>query len=264
MSNRIEKCLENLKSENKKALITFITAGYGGYEMTEKAVLTMEKSGADIIELGIPFSDPIAEGAVIQNSSMMSLQRGTTLEGIFQTVRNIRAKTDIPLILMMYINSIFRYGKEEFFSQCGKCGIDGVIVPDLPFEERDEISEQAEKNDIISVSLVAPTSHERIKKIVPDSRGFIYCVSSTGVTGIRNSFKTDFKDFFSEINKYSKVPAMLGFGISSSEQIKEIKKYFDGVIVGSAIVKLINEKNPEESLSDISSFTLGLRYALDN
>ena len=264
MNNRIEKCLDNLKSRNKKALITFITAGYGGYEMTEKAILEMEKSGADIIELGVPFSDPIAEGCVIQNSSMMSLQRGTTLTGIFQTVKQIRTKTDIPLILMMYINSIFRYGKEDFFIQCRKCGIDGIIVPDLPFEERDEISEQAEKNDIISISLVAPTSHERIKKIVSESRGFIYCVSSTGVTGTRNSFKTDCKDFFSEINKYSQIPDMLGFGISSPEQIKEIKKYFDGIIVGSAIVKLINEKNISGSLSDINSFTSRLRYALDN
>ena len=195
MNNRIECCLDNLKAQNKKALVTFITAGYGGYETTEEAVLEMEKSGADIIEIGVPFSDPIAEGPVIQNASMMSLNRGTTLKGIFEMVKRIRIKTNIPLLRMMYVNSIFRYGTEKFFTQCKECGIDGVIVPDLPYEEYDEISEQAEKYNVIPISLVTPVSFERTEKIAGNAKGFLYCVSSTGVTGVRKNMSTDFSAF---------------------------------------------------------------------
>lgn len=260
--NRIDLKLKKLKEHNKKALITFITSGDGGYETTENAVYEMERAGADIIELGVPFSDPIAEGPVIQNASERSLANGTTLVGIFEMVNKIRKNTEIPLLLMMYLNTIFRFGTEKFFDLCKQNGIDGVIVPDLPFEEKDEIQDMADKYGIISISLVAPTSEERIEKIASNASGFLYCVSSTGVTGMRNEFTTNFDDFFKKIKTYSKIPCALGFGISTPEQVKDIKQYCDGVIVGSAIVKQV-EKYGENSPKKIYEFVSSLRNALD-
>lgn len=260
--NRIDLKLKKLKEHNKKALITFITSGDGGYETTENAVYEMVRAGADIIELGVPFSDPIAEGPVIQNASERSLANGTTLVGIFEMVNKIRKNTEIPLLLMMYLNTIFRFGTEKFFNLCKQNGIDGVIVPDLPFEEKDEIQDMADKYGIISISLVAPTSEERIEKIASNASGFLYCVSSTGVTGMRNEFTTNFDDFFKKIKTYSKIPCALGFGISTPEQVKDIKQYCDGVIVGSAIVKQV-EKYGENSPKKIYEFVSSLRNALD-
>ncbi len=260
--NRIDLKLQALKDQNKKALITFITSGDGGYETTENAVYEMERAGADIIELGVPFSDPIAEGPVIQNASERSLANGTTLVGIFEMVNKIRKNTKIPLLLMMYLNTIFRFGTEKFFNLCKQNGIDGVIVPDLPFEEKDEIQDIADKYGIISISLVAPTSEERIEKIASNASGFLYCVSSTGVTGMRNEFTTNFDDFFKKIKTYSNIPCALGFGISTPEQVKDIKQYCDGVIVGSAIVKHV-EKYGENSPKKIYEFVSSLRNALD-
>ncbi|MDO5560296.1 MAG: tryptophan synthase subunit alpha [Oscillospiraceae bacterium] len=264
MNNRIEKCLENLRSCNKKALIPFITAGCGGYDFTKKAVSAMKEAGADIIEIGVPFSDPVAEGPVIQQVSLSALKSGTTLDGIFKMIKEIRMETDVPLIMMMYINSIFRFGTEKFFSMCEEYGIDGVIVPDLPYEEKDEIEDAAAAHGVIPISLIAPTSHERIKMIASCARGFIYCVSSTGVTGVRSSFSTDFDSFISEIRKYSDIPDMLGFGISTPSQIRDVRQYCDGVITGSAVVRLIDETDPGLSLENISALIASFRDALDN
>ncbi|MGN1480551.1 tryptophan synthase subunit alpha [Porcipelethomonas sp.] len=260
--NRINSRLEQLKSENKKALITYVTCGDGGYETTEKAVLKMFENGADIVELGVPFSDPIAEGPVIQAASERSLSGGTTLKGIFEMVKRLREKTDAPLILMMYVNSIFRFGKEKFFSLCSEIGIDGVIVPDLPFEEKDEIDEYASKYNIINISLVTPTSCERIGKIAKEAKGFVYCVSSTGVTGMRSGFSTDFGKFIGEIKKHTDIPCAIGFGISGPEQAANLKQYCDGVIVGSAIVNIIAQ-NSADSQDRVGEFTKSLRDALD-
>ena len=188
--NRIDKKLQQLKAENKKALITYVTCGDGGYDTTESAVLKMAENGADIIELGVPFSDPIAEGPVIQAASERALKNGTTLKGIFEMVKRLRSKTNIPLLLMMYVNSIFRFGTEKFFTMCEDTGIDGVIVPDLPFEEKEEIQESADKHSIINISLITPTSTDRISMIAKEAKGFVYCVSSTGVTGMRSRFTT--------------------------------------------------------------------------
>lgn len=239
--NRIDRKLEELKKNDQKALITFITAGDPDLETTEKLVLEMINAGVDIIELGVPFSDPVAEGPVIQAASQRALEGGTKLVDIFECVERLREKTDTPILLMMYINSLFKYGKDNFFRDCQEKGIDGVIVPDLPFEERGEIEEEAHKYSIHIINLIAPTSGKRIEKIAKESTGFIYCVSSLGVTGERSSFLTDFEDFLGNVKKYSKVPAMIGFGISNSEQVKELKKYSDGVIVGSAVVKIVGE-----------------------
>ncbi|MGN0620234.1 MAG: tryptophan synthase subunit alpha [Porcipelethomonas sp.] len=260
--NRIQTKLEQLRNENKKALITYITCGDGGYDTTEAAVLEMINSGADIVEIGIPFSDPIAEGPVIQAASQRALAGGTTLAGTFEMAERLRKKTDAPLIFMMYMNSIFGFGTDRFFEKCAEVGIDGVIVPDLPYEERDEIKDAAEKNNVISISLVTPTSRDRIEKIAGDAEGFIYCVSSTGVTGMRSSFNTDFDSFISEIRKYTDIPCAIGFGISGPKQAAEIKKYCDGVIVGSAIVNIVG-KSGRESIPEVGKFTESLRQALD-
>lgn len=259
--NRIDKTLNELKSRGEKALITFVTAGDPDLETTERLVLEMFENGSDIVEIGVPFSDPVAEGKVIQEASLRSLAHGTNLTEIFVTVEKLRAKTDKPILLMMYVNTIFRFGTERFFKLCREKGIDGVIVPDLPFEERDEIRSFADENGIIPISLVAPTSHQRIESIGSDARGFLYCVSSTGVTGTRNSFATDFDEFFGEIKKSCKVPAMVGFGISDAEQAAKMGSYCDGVIVGSAIVDIVG-KNGRDSVQKVGEFVRSLKDAL--
>lgn len=261
--NRIEKKLAELKEQDKKALITYVTCGDGGYDVTERAVLEMVSAGADIIELGVPFSDPIAEGPVIQAASVRALDGGTTIAGIFDMVKRIRTKTDAPLLLMLYLNSIFGFGTERFFDICAEIGIDGVIIPDMPYEEKDEIQPYADNHDIISISLVTPTSKDRVEKIASSARGFIYCVSSTGVTGMRSSFTTDFGSFISEIRKYTDIPCAIGFGISNEKQAHEIKQYCDGVIVGSAIVNVIAD-DPKNSAKPVHDFTASLRRGLDS
>lgn len=263
MKNRIESKLEQLKTAGKKALITYVTCGDGGFDTTETAVMEMINSGADIIELGVPFSDPIAEGSVIQSASVRSLSGGTTLAGIFDMVKRLRKKTDAPLLLMLYLNSIFGFGTERFFNICAEIGIDGVIIPDMPYEEKGEIQPYADNNNIISISLVTPTSKDRIEKIASSARGFVYCVSSTGVTGMRSSFKTDFDQFISEIKKYTDIPCAIGFGISNGEQAHEMKQYCDGVIVGSAIVNIIAE-NQRRCAKPVHDFTVSLREGLDS
>ncbi|MGN0695241.1 MAG: tryptophan synthase subunit alpha [Oscillospiraceae bacterium] len=256
--NRIDKCFEDLKNQGKKALITFVTAGDPDLETTEKLVLEMFDKGADIIELGIPFSDPIAEGVTIQRASLRSLNNGTNLTKVFDVVKRIREKTDKPLLFMMYLNTIYVYGTERFFNECKEYGIDGVIIPDMPYEERNEVLEYSEKSGVININLVAPTSHGRIKEIASNSKGFLYCVSSTGVTGTRSSFSTDFDEFFGTIDQYATCPCAVGFGISNPEQAKKMSSYCDGVIVGSAVVKLI-EKSGRDSVSEVGTFVKSLK-----
>ena len=259
--NRIDKALSELKDKGEKALITFVTAGDPDLDTTEKLILKMFESGSDIIEIGVPFSDPVAEGKVIQEASLRSLSQGTDLTGIFGMVESLRKKTDKPLILMMYINTIFRFGTERFFTLCREKGIDGVIVPDLPYEERDEVQPYAKDNDIRAISLVAPTSHQRIADIAAEAEGFLYCVSSTGVTGTRSKFTTNFDEFFGEIKKSCKVPAMVGFGISGPEQAKKMSSYCDGIIVGSAVVKIVAEYG-KNSADKVGEFVKSLKEAI--
>lgn len=262
MMNRIDKCFEDLKKQGKKALITFVTAGDPDLETTEKLVLEMFDKGADIIELGIPFSDPIAEGVTIQRASLRSLNNGTNLTKVFDVVKRIREKTDKPLLFMMYLNTIYVYGTERFFNECKEYGIDGVIIPDMPYEERDEVLEYSEKSGVVNINLVAPTSHGRIKEIASNSKGFLYCVSSTGVTGTRSSFTTNFDEFFGTIKQYATCPCAVGFGISNPEQAKKMSSYCDGVIVGSAVVKLI-EKSGRDSVPEVGEFVKSLKDGID-
>ncbi len=256
--NRIDRKFADLKKNGEKALIPFVTAGDPDLATTEKLIPAMLRAGADLVEIGVPFSDPIAEGPVIQKASRRALDSGTTLAEIFKMVGRLRRKTDEPLLLMMYLNSIFRFGTERFCSLCEETGIDGVIVPDMPYEERDEIQGAADRHGVIPIRMVAPTSHDRIRTIASSAKGFLYCVSSTGVTGTRSQFSTDFRKFFGTIKKYAKVPCAVGFGISNPEQAGRMAAYCDGAIVGSAIVKIV-ERERQGAVPDVASFVKSLK-----
>ena len=261
MPNRIDQKFAELKAAGKKALITYIVAGDGGYDLTEQAILEMEKQGVDIIEIGVPFSDPIAEGQVIQEASLRSLcDNHTTLKGVFEMVERLRKKTDMPLLLMLYANTVFR--TKDFFERCKAVGIDGVIVPDLPFEEHEEFDKPARENGIRNISLVTPASHGRIAKVASKAEGFLYCVSSTGVTGMRDKFSTDFDAFFGEIKTSSNIPYCVGFGIRSGETAQKMGSYCDGVIVGSAIVNQVAEHG-KDAIPFIIEKVKELRTGLD-
>lgn len=227
--------------EKGKAFIPFITAGDPSLEKTKEFILEMERAGADLIEVGIPFSDPIAEGIVIQEADIRALAAGTTTDKIFDMVRELREETQIPLVFMTYLNPVFHYGYEKFFSRCQEVGVDGIIIPDLPFEEKGELEEIAAAKGVDVISMIAPTSEERIQNIAKNSRGFIYVVSSMGVTGMRSEIKTDLNALLSSIKKATDVPACVGFGIHSPEQAAEVARVADGVIVGSAIVKMAEQ-----------------------
>lgn len=236
INNRIASAFEN-----KKAFIPFVTGGDGGIEKTEEYIDAMVRAGADLIEIGIPFSDPIAEGPVIQAADLRALKAGTTTEKLFDMVSRIRKKTDIPLVFMTYVNPVFYYGYDKFFKRCEEVGIDGIIIPDLPFEEKEEAREAASQHNISVISLIAPTSSERIARIAKEAEGFLYVVSSMGVTGMRSEITTDLDSILSVVKENAHVPAAVGFGIHTPEQAAKIAKTADGVIVGSAIEKLIEE-----------------------
>jgi tryptophan synthase alpha chain len=225
----------------KKALIAFITGGDPDIGTTERLIPALEEAGADIIEIGIPFSDPIAEGIVIQKASERALAGGCTVDKLFDMIKRIRKRTKVPLLFMTYVNPIFRYGKERFMARCEDCGIDGIIVPDLPFEEKDELEGECERYGITLISMIAPTSGERIGRIAGEAEGFLYCVSSLGVTGVRSRINSNVADLIRSVKKVSSVPCAVGFGISTPEQVRDMSKISDGVIVGSAIVKIIAE-----------------------
>lgn len=262
--SRIQSAFIKRKENGKKALITFITAGDPDLETTKQLVLEMEKQGADIVELGIPYSDPIAEGPVIQRANERALKNPIKLRNIFDLVSSLRNDTQIPIVFLLYFNCILQFSPERFFTECRLSGIDGVIIPDLPFEEREEIKNIAELAGVDIISLVSPTSKERVARIAGDARGFLYCVSSLGVTGMRSSFNTNFDEFFSLINANAKVPTALGFGISTPEQIAQLRGYSDGLIVGSAIVKKVEESGCREgAVKKVGEFVESLRTALD-
>lgn len=226
---------------DKKAFIPFLTGGDGGIEKTEEYIDAMIRAGADLIEIGIPFSDPIAEGIVIQEADIRALGAGTTTDDLFDMVSRIRQKTEIPLVFMTYLNPVFHYGYEKFFARCEEVGIDGVIVPDLPYEEKEEVKSCATPHRVTVISFVAPTSESRIAEIAKDAEGFLYVVSSMGVTGTRGEITTDLASMFNVIRENTDVPAAVGFGIHTPEQAAQIGRISDGVIVGSAIVKLVKE-----------------------
>ena len=225
--------------ENKKAFIGFLTAGDPDLNTTENCILEMERAGAGIIEIGIPFSDPVAEGKVIQEANIRALKGGVNLIKIFELVESVRKKTQIPLVFLTYLNPVFNYGYEKFFKTCKDTGMDGIIIPDLPYEEKEEIKDVAEKYEIDIISLVAPTSNDRIKKIAQGAKGYIYVVSSMGVTGMRSKITTDLNSIIKLIKESTNIPTAIGFGINTPEQAKNLSEISDGIIVGSAIVNII-------------------------
>ena len=249
--NRIETLFLKLQKNNDKALISFVTAGDPSLSTTKKMVLKIASSGADIIELGVPFSDPLADGPVIQKSALRSLERGTTLKKIIDLVKEIRRETQIPLVLMSSYNPIFVYGEEDFCRDAVEAGVDGVIVPDLPPEEAHSLKGFAEKNGLSTIFLLAPTSDiKRIEIISKIGSGFLYYVSMTGVTGAALTVLEEVRAKVREIKNVTEKPLCVGFGVSTPEQAKEIASFSDGVIVGSAIVKMVEEMGEDPRLVD--------------
>jgi tryptophan synthase alpha chain len=262
-NNRIDLKFKALKQKNEKAMISFITAGDPDLETTIELVNAMEEAGADIIELGIPYSDPLADGVVIQESSARALKSGVKIINIMSTVRTIRQKSNVQLIYLVYYNSVFRYGIERFLLQCDQVGIDGIIIPDLPIEERGDILNIADKYRIYLIPLIAPTSKERIKSITNNGKGFIYCVTTNGVTGVRNEINKDIGEYMDMVSKYSQLPKALGFGISSPGMAAEYKDYCDAIIVGSAIVRKIGEaKDKIEAIENVKELVRNIKKAI--
>lgn len=232
--------MSNIKTafRNGKAFIPFVTCGDPSLEVTEQLVYAMADAGADLIELGIPFSDPTAEGPVIQAANVRALAGGVTTDKIFEMVRRIRQKAGIPMVFMTYANVVFSYGSERFLKTAAETGMDGLILPDLPYEEKEEFDPLCKQYGLDLVSLIAPTSHERIQQIAKGASGFVYCVSSLGVTGVRSNITTDVGAMVQLVKQAQDIPCAVGFGISTPEQAAKMAAVSDGAIVGSAIVKL--------------------------
>ena len=242
MTDMIKKAFD---TSNKKAFIAFLTAGDPDADSTVKFVLEMEKAGVDLVEIGIPFSDPTAEGAVIQEANIRSLSNGMTTDGVFEIVRRIREVSQIPLAFMTYVNPVFHYGYDRFFTKCEELGVGAIIIPDVPYEEKDEVEGPAKAHNVHVISMISPTSEERIKEIAKEATGFIYVVSSMGVTGVRKEINTDLGSMISNIRSVTDTPCAIGFGISTPEQAKKMAALSDGAIVGSAIVRIIAQYGKE-------------------
>lgn len=259
--NRIDKKFQELKKGRKKAFIAFITAGYPNLEITRKLILEFTKIGVDVLELGVPFSDPMADGPIIQEASGAALKRKTHLFEILKLVRQVRRDTDIPICLMTYYNPIFCFGEAGFVKSAKKSGVDGVIIPDLPPEEGRPFMHLANKYNLDVICFISPTTLPgRIKFIGRISKGFIYYVSLTGVTGPRANIPLDLKRNIREIKKYTRKPVCVGFGVANNFQVKQIYSVADGVIVGSAIVRKIKENiNKPDLIKRVSKFVRGLR-----
>jgi tryptophan synthase alpha chain len=238
--------------ENGAAFIGFVTGGDPSMEKTKEFIREMIRGGADLVEIGIPFSDPIAEGPVIQAANIRALKAGATVEKLFTLVEELRRETAVPLMFLSYLNPVYRYGYKAFFERCQKTGLDGIIIPDLPFEEQGEVREFSSRCGVDLISLIAPTSEERIQEIARSASGFLYLVSSLGVTGMRSNIATDLAAMVAKVKTaaklpvaklpVAKLPVAVGFGIHSPKQAAEIAKMADGVIVGSAIVKIVEEQ----------------------
>lgn len=224
-----------------KAFIGFITSGDPDLETTEKIVYAMDKAGCDLIELGIPFSDPTAEGPVIQEANVRALSNGVTTDKVFEMVNRIRKNTDIPMVFMTYANVVYSYGIEKFCSKMVEGNMSGMILPDVPFEEKEEFDTVCKAYGLDLISMIAPTSHQRIQTIAKEANGFIYCVSSLGVTGVRSKITTDIGAMVDLVREVTDVPVAVGFGISTPEQAKKMANQSDGAIVGSAIIKIIEK-----------------------
>ena len=244
--------------ENGKAFIAFITCGDPDLETTAAAVRAAVENGADLIELGIPFSDPTAEGPVIQGANLRALSGGITTDKVFDFVREIRRDVSVPMVFMTYANVVFSYGSERFISTCKEIGIDGLILPDIPFEDKDEFQPICKKYGVDLISLIAPTSQNRIAMIAKEAEGFLYIVSSLGVTGTRSEIETDLGEMVKLVHENANIPCAIGFGISTPEQAKQMADIADGAIVGSAIVKLL-EKHGKDAPRYIGEYVKSMK-----
>ena len=245
--NRVQEVFQN------KAFIPFVTAGVANLDVTERLIVAMAEAGADLIEIGIPFSDPVAEGIVIQEADQRALAAGTTTDKIFDMVKRVRTKTDVPLAFMTYINPVFVYGADRFMEHAVEAGVDALIVPDMPFEEREELLPACKAHGMTLIYLAAPTSSQRVKAIARETEGFVYCVSSLGVTGVRSMVKM--------VKEANNVPCAVGFGISTPDQARRMAAAADGVIVGSAIVKLV-AKYGEDCVEPVSRYVREMKAAV--
>lgn len=254
--NKIEEAFQN-----KKAFIPFITAGDPDLETTEKILYTMQENGADLIEIGIPFSDPVAEGIVIQQADERALAAGITTDKIFDMLEKNKEHFHVPMVFMTYINVIFVYGIEKFAKRTKEIGMAGVIVPDMPFEEKEELDQIFHKYELDVISLIAPTSKERIKEIAAEAKGFVYCVSSLGVTGVRDDISQGVAEMVREVKKVKDIPCAVGFGISTPEQAENMAAVSDGVIVGSAIVRIVGEYG-RECVEKVGEYVRSMKEAL--
>lgn len=255
--NRIQRAFSS-----RKAFIPFFTIGYPDLETCRASVLAAADNGADLIELGIPFSDPTAEGSVIQNASIQALQNGMTTDKAFEFAKEISSLCDIPLVFMTYANVVFAKGAKNFAAKAKESGVDGLILADLPFEEQEEFDEACSKHDLALISMVSPTSIERVKKIAENAKGFLYIVSSLGSTGERSSFDERLKSITEKAKEHSGVPAAIGFGISTPEQAKSMASLADGAIVGSAIIRLMAEAGSNAPAA-VGNYARRMRASLD-
>jgi len=264
--SRIQNCFQKLNEKNQKALVAFITAGDPDLPSTRRIFSVIEKNGADIIELGVPFSDPLADGPVIQAASQRALEGGTTLKKIIRLVVDIRQDSELPIVLMTSYNPVFAYGLKPFVNDALHAGVDGVIIPDLPPEESGEFDSYASRRGLDMIHLLAPTSTEdRVRMIAGESRGFIYYVSLTGTTGVKAEVSGNLQSKVQAIRDVAKLPVLVGFGISGPEQAKEAAAVSDGVIVGSAIVRMIEQNgNPADQEAKIGDFVARLKQAISN
>lgn len=257
--NRIEERLAALKAEGKKSFITYTTAGLPDFETTKEIMFAQEKAGIDIMEIGVPFSDPIADGPIIQNASYKAIQNGASLAKVFDLMKETRAQgLKTPVVFMLYYNTVYHYGLDKFALKCAECGVDGIIIPDLPLEEQGELKKELEKagDETLFIQLVSPVSKDRIPKILDGARGFVYCVSQMGVTGKEANFHSQIREYLTEVKKESNIPVMMGFGIREASDVKPLLDIIDGAIVGSHFIKLLegNNYSKEAVIDYVSTF----------
>ena len=266
MLNRIDQKFIALEKEKKKALVSFVTSGDPDFRSSQKIISSLPQFGADFVEIGLPFSDPMADGPTIQRSSQRAIRSGINIEKTFQIIENFRkSNKKTPIILMGYFNPIFQFGLKKFFLRCSKVGVDGLIIVDLPPEEDSLIKNYTHKYNVYNIRLVTPTTNKiRLKKISKSSKGFLYYVSIMGITGTKKPSLSLLKKSVLEIKKNTKLPILVGFGIDNSNQVKEINKFADGCVIGSAIINLIEQSNKEKYsieriLSKIKLFLSGIK-----
>jgi tryptophan synthase alpha chain len=245
----------------QKAFVAYLMAGDPDLATTREYILTLARSGADVIELGLPFSDPIAEGEVIQEANLRAFAAGTKLEGIFEMVASLRGELAVPLLFMTYLNPIFHYGYDAFFKRAADCGVSGIIIPDLPFEEQAEVLPFTAKHGLDLITLIAPTSAERVARLAQNAQGYIYLVSSLGVTGARSEITTDIAGLVAAVRAHTQLPVAVGFGVHSPAQAHDLTQSADGVIVGSAIVSIIAERGADAA-ADLADYTRSMKAAM--